>query len=128
MTRPSPAPAPSATLDLPRARTTLDARRDELRRRLAQLADVPDGDREVSDQKDEAERVEAAELEQAQQALELAELAEVDAALARLASGRYGRCTDCGADIAAARLTANPAAARCAPCQQAHERSAPQGG
>jgi DnaK suppressor protein len=52
---------------------------------------------------------------------DLAELAEVEAALQRLADGSYGQCTDCDADIPAARLIAYPTARRCVACQEAAE-------
>jgi DnaK suppressor protein len=48
---------------------------------------------------------------------ESAELAAIDAALQRIASGNYGLCADCGCDIPAARLHANPIALRCLACQ-----------
>jgi RNA polymerase-binding transcription factor DksA len=47
-----------------------------------------------------------------------AELAQVDAALARVAAGEVGDCVDCGEPIPPARLHINPAAARCAECQE----------
>ncbi len=50
------------------------------------------------------------------------ELAQVDAALARVAAGIYGECADCGEPIGLARLTANPAAERCASCQAIFEK------
>ncbi|HEY3517070.1 MAG TPA: DUF302 domain-containing protein [Gammaproteobacteria bacterium] len=50
------------------------------------------------------------------------ELRAIDAALDRLATGRYGRCTDCGTNIGAARLEHTPEAARCLDCQQRHEQ------
>jgi RNA polymerase-binding transcription factor DksA len=50
------------------------------------------------------------------------ELARVDAALARVAAGTYGDCADCGEPIGSARLTANPAAERCAACQEIFEK------
>ena len=50
-----------------------------------------------------------------------AQRAEVTAALARLDDGTWGICSDCGKNIAAARLTARPEAARCIDCQSAHE-------
>lgn len=53
---------------------------------------------------------------------ETAELAAIDAALARMEAGRYGQCTDCGVDIAAARLQASPEAPRCMACQEALEQ------
>lgn len=45
-----------------------------------------------------------------------AEAAEVRAALGRIASGAYGICTNCGADIPRSRLEAQPVAARCIRC------------
>ncbi len=45
-----------------------------------------------------------------------AELGELDAAAARLAAGTYGTCVRCGGPIAAGRLAALPAAARCIRC------------
>ncbi len=53
-----------------------------------------------------------------------AELAQADAALARVAQGTYGQCVDCEEAIEAARLSAHPAALRCAECQKFVERSA----
>lgn len=50
------------------------------------------------------------------------ELARVDAALARVTAGSYGECADCGEAIGIARLTANPAAERCATCQEIFEK------
>lgn len=51
-----------------------------------------------------------------------AELAQVDAALARVRLGQIGECDDCGEAIDAARLLVNPAAARCAECQEFAEQ------
>jgi RNA polymerase-binding transcription factor len=53
----------------------------------------------------------AALLEQARQ-----RLADVDAALARAATGDYGRCAECGREIAAERLAARPQARTCIAC------------
>jgi DnaK suppressor protein len=44
------------------------------------------------------------------------QLAQVEAAIARLEAGQYGRCERCGQPIAAARLTARPAASTCIRC------------
>jgi RNA polymerase-binding transcription factor DksA len=41
-----------------------------------------------------------------------------------LARGDYGVCEDCGEPIGAARLQAQPAALRCAACQQRFENRA----
>lgn len=63
-----------------------------------------------------------AELDLAEVRHVLADLTEVDAALARMRDGSYGECTDCGVDIAPARLAAYPTARRCINCQGAYER------
>ncbi|HAL40623.1 MAG TPA: conjugal transfer protein TraR [Polaromonas sp.] len=66
------------------------------------------------------------ELELAIGERETAELAAIDTALARIEAGTYGECTDCGVDIAAARLHASPEVTRCIHCQEKveHLRSA----
>lgn len=71
---------------------------------------------------DETDDDGSAETQRSQDVVQLArvaaELAQVDAALARAAHGSLGECEDCGEPIAPARLQANPAALRCAECQQ----------
>ena len=54
---------------------------------------------------------------------EVRELREVEAALARVRAGRYGKCAECGADIARERLLANPTARRCIRCQARREQA-----
>jgi RNA polymerase-binding transcription factor DksA len=63
------------------------------------------------------------DLDQAEVTRDLGELRELEAAGRRLAEGTYGLCADCGADIPVERLRAQPAAARCIPCQQRHEKT-----
>jgi RNA polymerase-binding protein DksA len=46
---------------------------------------------------------------------------EIDDALLRIKTHGFGKCAECGADIAIARLRAFPAARRCVPCQAVHE-------
>jgi DnaK suppressor protein len=53
---------------------------------------------------------------------ETAELVAIDTALARIEAGTYGECTDCGVDIAAARLHASPEVTRCIHCQEKVEQ------
>lgn len=45
----------------------------------------------------------------------------IDDALARLDANEYGRCLECGDEIAAARLRALPFAVRCVACEDARE-------
>lgn len=51
-----------------------------------------------------------------------AELQEIDAALARIADGSYGVCEECGGDIGAPRLEAQPIARLCIACQEQLEQ------
>jgi RNA polymerase-binding protein DksA len=44
------------------------------------------------------------------------EMAEIRAALKRIATGSYGICENCGAEIPEVRLTALPTAVRCIAC------------
>ena len=58
----------------------------------------------------------------AEQARDVDELRQIAAAQERLARGEYGQCVDCGVDIPYERLRAQPAAARCVPCQEQYEK------
>jgi RNA polymerase-binding transcription factor DksA len=49
-------------------------------------------------------------------------LARVDEALARLDAGQYGRCFECGGEIAEKRLRALPFAERCTVCEEKKEQ------
>jgi DnaK suppressor protein len=49
-------------------------------------------------------------------------LARVDEALARLDAGQYGRCFECGGEIAEKRLRALPFAGRCTVCEEKKEQ------
>ncbi len=51
----------------------------------------------------------------------VAAIAEIDAALQRIEAGTYGTCSDCGEDLAIARLEAYPAATLCVDCAEAAE-------
>ena len=73
---------------------------------------------------DEAAADTAARMDIAAVAREAEELAGLESALRRLSEGEYGICTECGEPIARERLFANPAATRCAECQQFAERTA----
>ncbi len=45
-------------------------------------------------------------------------LQDIEGALQRLRSGKYGACSECGAEIPPARLRAMPFAERCRDCQE----------
>lgn len=62
-------------------------------------------------------------LDQAEQERDVDELRQIAAAKERMARGEYGECVDCGVRIPFARLEAQPAAARCVPCQEKYEQT-----
>jgi RNA polymerase-binding protein DksA len=64
------------------------------------------------------------QIERAEAQRDCAELQEVMAAQARIHLGSYGLCQTCGKPIGLHRLTAQPAARRCAACQSRQERVA----
>lgn len=51
------------------------------------------------------------------------ELKAIDAARERIKNGTYGECVDCLTPIPYERLEVQPAAMRCAPCQNLHEKT-----
>jgi len=55
--------------------------------------------------------------------LHVEEVRDIDASLIRIAQGGYGKCLDCGNDIAVQRLCAYITAKRCTQCQTAYERT-----
>jgi DnaK suppressor protein len=52
-----------------------------------------------------------------------AALNEIERSLAEIKSGKYGVCSDCARHIGYKRLSANPTATRCVPCQSKRERN-----
>ena len=76
---------------------------------------------EVRDQEDEATRRAFSDVGGAEEQRDIDELAQVQAALRRLDAGVYGDCIDCGEPIPLQRLRVQPAAERCAACQESFE-------
>ena len=54
---------------------------------------------------------------------DLTELRSIEAAKKRMENGTYGDCVTCETEIPYARLKVQPAAERCAPCQDLHEKT-----
>jgi len=77
----------------------------------------------VTDSGDRATAGLLADLGQAEISRDLRELQELEAALARIDQGTFGKCIECGVEIAFKRLAAYPVATRCAGCQSLHERT-----
>lgn len=61
------------------------------------------------------------EMAKAGQARAELELKRIKAALARIDDGSFGECFECGKEIAAGRLKANPTVTLCIKCAQAKE-------
>jgi DnaK suppressor protein len=103
----------------------LEVRRDELQRNLGvRLADVRGSNGGDGGRRQPLDPAEASESHLQQDvSVSLTEmtaevLRRVDEALARLASGVYGVCVECHAEIPTKRLTALPFAVRCRDCQE----------
>ena len=106
----------------------LEVRRHELERNLSvKLADVRASNGRDGALPEALDAAEASESDlQREVSVSLTEmtaeaLRRVDEALARLASGVYGLCVECNAEIPLKRLTALPFAARCRDCEQMRE-------
>ncbi len=107
-------------------RSMLESERERLAQaaRSTRHAVRDDADDEAGVVADVAERSDAdmrADVDLALLALRSEMMQEIDRALGQLDEGTYGRCVDCGAEIAPNRLRALPAAGRCRSCEEAHE-------
>jgi DnaK suppressor protein len=105
------------------ARTVLEDERASLERQLLEHGASAEGDQvEVSVDEGFADSAQAtaerSELVSHVEQLHAAH-AEVVAALRRIDEGTYGRCENCGRDIAPERLEALPTARLCVTCKQA---------
>mgnify|MGYP001260853133 CR=1 FL=1 len=124
---PVPAPADAATTRTDALAAALQARRNEVAARLKSgLATVRDAEGpavragaldDLDASADDLQREIAFATMQAQGEI----LQRIDEALRRLAQGQYGRCRECGDDIAEARLAALPFAVRCVDCERRRE-------
>jgi RNA polymerase-binding transcription factor DksA len=101
--------------DLAARRAVLEARRDELTGRLAAIEAELDSHNDPDWEELALER-EGDEVLEATGISGQQELRMIEAALARLASGEYGFCARCGAEIAPERLDALPWTPFCRNC------------
>jgi DnaK suppressor protein len=125
-------PSPLSDSDLQSLAAALKQRRsqvgDVVQERLHQHGLVSHEDAALPNRREETDDDAAADTAARMDILAVArdadELAGLDNALKRLAEGEYGICVECGETIARDRLYANPAATRCAECQQFAEHTA----
>jgi DnaK suppressor protein len=99
-----------------RQRELLDGFQSRLR---DERADRPTGGDEL--ERSDADREHDIELKLLQMKAET--LVRIDAALIRLDAGLYGRCFECGGEIANRRLRALPFAVRCQACEEQREQA-----
>jgi DnaK suppressor protein len=78
-------------------------------------------DRDVLDTAESSEVDTQDEIEFSLIQLKAETLNQIDAALRRIDEGSYGDCSECGAEIAEARLRALPFAVRCRDCEDVRE-------
>jgi DnaK suppressor protein len=81
-----------------------------------------DRDAEVFDEVDHSDAAMQEEMDFALIQMKAETLVRVDEALARLDTGNYGRCLECGSEIAEKRLRALPFAGRCTLCEEKNEQ------
>lgn len=96
-------------------RATLEARLAELSAEVARLEAEASQPLEA-DWEEQANQIEDMEAFQGLEAVRLEEANQIRAALRRMDNGSYGTCANCGADIGAARLGAQPTATTCINC------------
>ena len=84
-------------------------------------ADATDPPHDVRDDAESSQTDSQEDVEFALIQLKAETLTRITAALAHLEAGTYGRCLECGDDIAEARLRALPFAARCRSCEETRE-------
>ena len=113
--------------DTDRIRGLIEARLDELRADITDKlgeAALVSGDLRSADTGEQSVADDTATGDFADARRDVEEYHAAQAALARLEAGDYGVCIDCGEDIPAARLQAQPFAIRCVECQERAERAA----
>jgi len=105
----------------------LDRREQELREDLQREVSEKDEFMEVAteapDPGDSSFANLAVDLGNAAVTRDLTELRAVEAARKRMENGVYGDCVRCETEIPYERLKVQPTAERCAPCQEAYEKT-----
>ena len=121
---------PATQTHLTSLRALLNQRMAEMRAEIqasqqarAASSDASASAHEVEDRKDEAAQQQFDRLGDVQEQRDIDELRQIESALVRLDEGVYGDCADCGEAIPLERLRVQPAALRCARCQEAVERT-----
>ena len=96
----------------------LEDRRRDIHDRLRTLRETLPVQAEVKDAEEQSVDDLVREVDFALMQMKSETLAKIDEAMQRLEHGTYGNCTECGSEIAEARLKAVPFAALCRDCQE----------
>ncbi len=100
----------------------LEERRQEIQQKLRSLREtLPAETGDVRDAEEQSVDDFVQEVDFTLMQMKSETLAKIDEAITRLEAGKYGLCTECGTEIAEARLKALPFAALCRNCQEAVE-------
>jgi DnaK suppressor protein len=100
----------------------LEERRREIQAKLRSLREsLPEEVAAVRDTEEQSVDDFVREVDFALMQMKSETLARIDAAISRLERGTYGRCQECGSEIAEGRLKALPFAPLCRDCQEAAE-------
>ena len=103
----------------------LEDRRRDIQEKLRSIREsLPPEGADVKDAEEQSVDDFVQEIDFALMQMKSETLRRIDEALGRLENGTYGRCIECGSDIAAGRLKALPFAELCRACQEAHENEA----
>lgn len=97
--------------------------RKDIQREVSLQDDYADLASEVPDPGDSSFANLAVDLGNAAVSRDLKELRAIKAARSRMEQETYGVCIECGYEIPYERLEAQPAAERCAPCQDVYEKT-----
>lgn len=100
----------------------------ELDREVSDQDDYLDVATEAPDPGDSSFANLAVDLGNAAITRDIVELRAIEAARIRLENGTYGDCVTCETEIPYERLKVQPTAERCAPCQEAWEKTHAEGG
>jgi len=112
---------PEQTVDVARARATLEAERARLLAELGEPVEAP-GQMTYGSQAAAASHVFEQQRDLALRDRSRAELLRVENALRKVDAGSYGACDSCGTPIAPERLEAIPWAALCIDCARRASR------
>jgi DnaK suppressor protein len=107
-------------LDLDKIKKQLEARQDDLHKKLERITENVRSPL-AADSEEQVVVRENQEVIDDLGNMTRQEISEIASALARIESGDYGICIDCGVEIPEERLEVKPYARRCIQCEEKNE-------